>query len=509
MAVARREYLVIGVLWSLVFVVGSQALIVAPILPQIATQLTVPESALGTLITAYAVTVGVVALLTGPVSDRVGRRRIILAGTALMAVALAAHWAARDFASLLAVRALAGVAGGVLNGAAVAYVGDYFPRDRRGWANGWVFSGMAAGQIAGIPVGAVLAERAGFRLPFVLFGLFMAATVLLVWRYVPQPDVRLSDRLTLASAVDGYRALLARREVLAAVAVFVVMFGGSALYTTYLPTWLAVTYGAGGAAIGTMFLLGGVANVIVGPRAGTLSDAIGRKPPIVAASLGLAILMAATTTLVGGVGAAYVVFFVVMGLFAARATPFQTLMTEMVGGERRGSFLNLTVGLGQVGSGVGGALAGGAYAAVGYGGTTLVAGAAMVVIAVLVWTSLPETSTLEDPDDERATVPGAGTPVDGDAAGNADGVARPPTTATQSARSLPPAIEAPIPGPAPAAATAAPDDGRESWSGGAVVAFACDQACDSLYGPCPEAGYALEKLTERDRRRRDVDEEGR
>jgi hypothetical protein len=99
--------------------------------------------------------------------------------------------------------------------------------------------------------------------------------------------------------------------------------------------------------------------------------------------------------------------------------------------------------------------------------------------------------------------------VDGDAAGNADGVARPPTTATQSARSLPPAIEAPIPGPAPAAATAAPDDGRESWSGDAFVAFACDQACDSLYGPCPEAGYALEKLTERDRRRRDVDEEGR
>jgi MFS family permease len=205
--------------------------------------------------------------------------------------------------------------------------------------------------------------------------------------------------------------------------------------------------------------------------------------------------MAGTTALVGGVLAAYVVFVVVMGLFAARATPFQTLMTEMVGGERRGSFLNLTVGLGQVGSGVGGALAGGAYATVGYGGTTLVAGAAMVLIAALVWTSLPETTATGESDDERATPSGGATPAAADGASSTD---RP---ATQSAGSLPPAVEAPIPGPAPAAATAAPDAGRESGAGGVLVAFARDQACDSLYGPCPEAGYAPEKATRRDRRR--------
>ncbi|MWG35329.1 MFS transporter [Halomarina oriensis] len=119
--------LVVFTLWLLVFGVGSQAMLIAPIIPQIATQLAVEEAALGTLITAYSVAVGAFALLVGPISDRVGRRPVLLAGTGLMTAALAAHWFAGDYVSLFSLRLLAGVAGGVLNGAAIAYVGDYFP----------------------------------------------------------------------------------------------------------------------------------------------------------------------------------------------------------------------------------------------------------------------------------------------------------------------------------------------------------------------------------------------
>ena len=38
---------------------------------------------------------------------------------------------------------LARTAADRLSGAAVAYVGDYFPYNKRGWANGWIMSGMA------------------------------------------------------------------------------------------------------------------------------------------------------------------------------------------------------------------------------------------------------------------------------------------------------------------------------------------------------------------------------
>ncbi len=399
----RADYAVIFVLWLLVFVVASQALIIAPILPRIAEQLAAPEAVLGTLITSYAVAVGVFSLIVGPISDHVGRRRILLVGTALLTVSLAAHGLAWDFGSLLAVRGLAGIAGGVLNGAAVAYVGDYFPREKRGWANGWVFSGFAAGQIAGIPLGAILAEQLGFRVPFLLFALLMAATFVLVWALVPKPDVQLADgKLSFGSAVGAYATLLRRPEIAAATVVFVVMFMGNALYTTYLPTWLEATLGMSGTAIGAMFFVGGIANVLAGPQAGILSDRVGRKRVIVTASIGIAVVMFATPFLAVGVFAVYTLFFVVMGLFASRATPFQTMLTELVSGDQRGSLMSLTVGIGQVGSGIGGALAGGAYVAVGYDGTTTIAAGAMVLIVVLVWRYLPETAQIEEVEGRNA-----------------------------------------------------------------------------------------------------------
>ena len=140
-------------------------MVIVPLLSSIGEELGVATAALGNLVTAYAVTVGLFALVAGPISDRVGRRRVLLWGSALMTVALALHGAASSYSSLLAFRTLAGVAGGILSGAVVAFVGDYFPSDRRGWANGWVMTGLATGQILGVPAGTLLAGGSGYRLP--------------------------------------------------------------------------------------------------------------------------------------------------------------------------------------------------------------------------------------------------------------------------------------------------------------------------------------------------------
>ena len=389
--------IIVFALWLLIFSVASQAIIIAPILPRIAEQLVVSEALLGTLITSYAVMVGVFSLITGPISDRYGRRDILLAGTALMTVSLALHGLAWNYTSLLAVRALAGVAGGILNGAAVAYVGDYFPRERRGWANGWVFSGFAAGSIAGIPLGTVLAEQFGFRWPFLAFALTVAVAFVLVFTMVPQPDVAHTDHLTVRSALGNYAELLGRKDVAAATVVFLVMFLANSMYIAFLPTWLEASLGVTSGAIAGIFFFGGIASVLAGPRAGQLSDRVGRKPLIIGASLGIAVLMLLTSIVAVNIWAVYVLFFFVMGLFASRGTPFQTLMTEMVSGDRRGSFLSLTVGVGQFGNGLGGAVAGAAYATVGYPATTVIGAASMVLIAVLVWRFLPETVSTSEP----------------------------------------------------------------------------------------------------------------
>jgi predicted MFS family arabinose efflux permease len=386
-----HPYLVVFALWLLVFSASSQIMIIAPILPLVGDELGIREALLGTLVSAYSLMVGVFAVISGPFSDRLGRRRILLLGAGLMTLALAAHGLVGGYLSFMGVRVLAGVAGGVLSGAAVSYVGDYFPYHRRGWATGWVMSGAAVGQIVGIPLGVVLAGAFGFRTPFYLFALAMAATFVLILLRLPQPDVALSrEPVTLAGAGREYGAMLRRREVSAAAAAFFLMFLGVSLYVVYLPTWLEREIGATANQIALLFLVGGVANALVGPQAGRLSDRMGRKGIILVSCIGLSIAMALTTAVIDAVWIAFPFFFVVMALVAMRIGPFSALLTALVKDDRRGSLLSLTVALGQVGFAVGGSLSGVLYEASGYALTSILGGASVLGMGLMVWFLVPE-----------------------------------------------------------------------------------------------------------------------
>lgn len=387
-------YLIVFTLWLLVFSSASQTMILSPILPMIGDQLDIADAVLGTLVSVYSLMVGIFAILAGPVSDKIGRRRILILGCGAMTVALSLHGFVTGYVSFLLVRIFAGCAGGILSGAAVSYIGDYFPYERRGWATGWVMSGAAVGQIIGIPLGIVLASRFGFRSPFYLFAVTMAATVFLLFLRVPQPDVQLSrGALSVRQAASDYLAMIRRPEVAWAAAAFFMMFLGVSIFVIYLPTWLERDVGVTGDQIAIMFLIGGVANVLTGPQAGKLSDRIGRKGIILLACVGLSIMMVATVRVVTGPVSAYVFFFVTMILVAMRISPFSALLTALVSDERRGSLMSLTVALGQLGFALGGAVAGPLYAGVGYGSNAALGAGFVLLMGLIVWFFIPEPDT--------------------------------------------------------------------------------------------------------------------
>ena len=384
-------YIIVLALWLLVFSASSQIMIISPILPQIGEQLDIADTLLGTLITAYSLMVGLFAVISGPISDRVGRRRILLIGTGIMTVSLVCHVFVVDYFSFLAVRVFSGMAGGVLSGAAVSYVGDYFPYNKRGWAVGWVMSGSAFGQIFGIPMGVVLAGQFGFRAPFYLFAVTMTLTFILIWMRIPQPPVRKREgRLTIGGAIRDYWAMLKQREIASASAAFFLMFLGVSIYVVYFPTWLERSIGFSPNQIATLFLVGGIANVLTGPKAGKLSDRIGRKLIVLLSCVGLFFVMLGTTVMIRSIWLAYPVFFFTMVLIAMRISPFSALLTALVPDHNRGSLMSLTVALGQVGFGLGGALAGPFYSRFGYGSNTVIGAVSVLGMGIIVWFLVPE-----------------------------------------------------------------------------------------------------------------------
>lgn len=386
-----NDYLVIASLWLLMFSASSQLMIIAPILPQIGRQLHIDIAIQGTLVTSYAVMLGIFALVMGPVSDKVGRRRILLFGTGSMAFALALHNLAFDYFSFLIVRAVAGAAGGILSGASVSYVGDYFPYERRGWANGWIATGIAAGQIMGVPMGTILAEWYGVYGPFSLFAVTMAAAFLLIWFVVPQPAVqRHEETLTIPTVLKKYYTMIRKPHIAATAAIYGVMYAGFSLYVVYLPTWLTGIFGVNGHQIASLFFVGGIASVVTGPNAGRLSDRIGRKVIIIASCLGLAVVMIFTTVVLRSFWMSYLLFFMIMMLVAARISPFQALVSEIIPDNQRGAMMSLTIALGQIGLGLGGALAGIIYTGYGYASNTLCGAGSVLLMAFLVWKFIPE-----------------------------------------------------------------------------------------------------------------------
>ncbi len=409
---ALRRLRTLGILfplWLMVFTSASQTIIVTPILPIIGDALAIADGQRGWLVSVYAWVLAAGALVMGPIADRIGRRSVLLIGSGCLTVVLALHGLVQTFEQMLMVRALAGAAGGMLSGAAVSYVGDYFPYERRGWATGWVMSGVSFGLVMGIPIGRVLAAAAGFRMPFLAFSALMAVAFILIWMIVPQPDVeRASEPVSVRGAAARYRQMIGVGSIRAASATYFLMYLSLGLLVVYLPQWLTANFsldiavrgqplqflGAPVDFIAMLFLVGGFASVVTGPWAGNLSDSIGRKPLILISCVGLTVVTAALTFVVTERWLAYPIYIAIMILFAMRMSPLQALLTALVPDTQRGTLLAMAIALGQIGTGLGAAVGGLLYGEWGYRESTFASALAIALLAWIVWRYLPEPGSI-------------------------------------------------------------------------------------------------------------------
>src|SRR2546428_9963689 len=105
----RERRVLLGVLGALTFASVYATVVIAPVLTQIAAEFDISTGTAGLLVAAYAAPGVIVSLITGPFSDRLGRRRFLIAGSAgLGGFPLPAAFAT-TFPVLLALRLVGGV----------------------------------------------------------------------------------------------------------------------------------------------------------------------------------------------------------------------------------------------------------------------------------------------------------------------------------------------------------------------------------------------------------------
>jgi predicted MFS family arabinose efflux permease len=205
----RRRQRLLWVLSAATFLIFFQAFMVAPLLPRLAELFGVPVGTMGLIVPAYLIPYGAATLAYGPLSDRFGRGRIILASLLAFVVLTALTAAAFSPSSLLLLRLLTGLGASGVVPIALALIGDLFAYEERGRPLGWLFGAMAGGMAFGSTAGVMLEPLVGWQGLFLGVAGLGGATLMLLLPYRPllagSPDPSRTDYRRIFA---GYLGLL-------------------------------------------------------------------------------------------------------------------------------------------------------------------------------------------------------------------------------------------------------------------------------------------------------------
>jgi EmrB/QacA subfamily drug resistance transporter len=185
LASARGRWVVAAaVLGSGVAFLDSTVVNVA--LPSIGTDLGAKLAGLQWIVDAYLLTLGALILLGGSLGDLYGRRRIFVLGLVAFAVTSAGCGVAPSTETLIAARALQGIAAALLVPQSLALISASFHPGDRGAAIG-AWSGLAGSSTAIGPfLGGWLVDSVSWRLVFLINLPLVAIAVALALRWVPE-----------------------------------------------------------------------------------------------------------------------------------------------------------------------------------------------------------------------------------------------------------------------------------------------------------------------------------
>ena len=179
----KRLVLVACILGTTVVTVDSTAVNVA--LPAIAQDLGGGLAGQQWTANAYLVTLGSLLLVGGSLGDLIGERRVFIAGIAGFGATSLLCALAPTIGTLVAARALQGVAGALLTPAALAVIVRTFPESERGRAVGAWTAWAGIGTVLGPVVGGQLVDAASWRWIFAINVPLVLGTMALVTRAIP------------------------------------------------------------------------------------------------------------------------------------------------------------------------------------------------------------------------------------------------------------------------------------------------------------------------------------
>ncbi len=289
-----------------------------PLLPLLSVEFSLDPAAASLAVSAGTAGLALSLIPASVLSDRFGRERLMKLSLAASAVVCTASAFVADFAQLLVLRALLGVAIAGLPAAAMAYLAEEIAPAAQGRAMGLYIGGNALGGMSGRFLAAMVTEGQSWRLALGLLGALGVVAAVLFWRRLPASNHFRARDVALGRILRDARAMWADPGLPWLFLIgFLLMGTFIALYNYLAYRLVEAPYRLGQSAIGAvylLYLLGSAASAL----AGRLADRHGRRNvlwimlALLAAGL-LVTLAAPLAAIVAGVAVS------TFGFFAAHA----------------------------------------------------------------------------------------------------------------------------------------------------------------------------------------------
>jgi predicted MFS family arabinose efflux permease len=297
-----------------IFATGTDAGVVAGMLPQIAQDFDLGIGTTGQLLTAYAITYAVGSPFFGVLSARYRSERVILVCLIAFASAVALSAVAPGIAVLLVARVLAACFSATYSPAAFAMAAALSPPDRRGVGLSMVGSGFVATQVTSIPLGVWVAYHLGWRVTFGIDVMLVLLAAAALWfaglsETARPPSISLGARL----------APLTRPKVVAALIAKILWATAVNSISLFVAVLFGQRFGADGVAL--LFAVLGLGGLLGSQLGGRLVDRFGNSRSIcyclVGMILDLALLNLTTSTFPGAAIALFMLACFGWALFPA------------------------------------------------------------------------------------------------------------------------------------------------------------------------------------------------
>jgi MFS transporter, DHA1 family, multidrug resistance protein len=281
-----------------VFIVMAGSGLVFPILPLYARSFGVGYGAVGLLVSVYGLARLIFDLVVGPIVDRIGERTAAVAGLALIGLGSLLTGIAPGFEVVVAGWAAAGVGSATAQAALYTRLLRVAPARSMARTLGIFYGAFNAGFVAGGAASGLVAEQLGLAGPLLVNAAVVTLAAVLWLAVIPaehQANRATGPTPPTEGATTPDRARLLRIPgmvpILASNLAYFWMV--ATVFNTLVPLYAGDVLGLSTVAIGVVFAVALVAEFVVLYPAGSVADQRGRKPVLIPALTGLAVMTVA------------------------------------------------------------------------------------------------------------------------------------------------------------------------------------------------------------------------